>query len=55
MNNNFQKLAFDFVNFVYDENDKDVESQIKTFIAKQGIDPAWEDELYEQILESIDD
>lgn len=59
MNNNFSELAEQFVNIFEREggadwDDEEREQRIREFISHQGIDEAWEDELFEQIEEALE-
>jgi len=66
MDNNFHKLAeqfadenpdiVDHIRLIEDwYNDEGIDMRIRQFVAHQGIDPAWEDELVEVITEHLEE
>jgi len=60
MNNNFDKLAEDFLNFNirdYEEEEwstEELENKIRDFLSQKGLDEAWIDEAVEVIKDHFD-
>lgn len=61
MNNNFTRLAEEFLDENYEENDDEhwddaeLESRIRAFLSRRGIDEAWMDEAVEVVRDHFNE
>lgn len=57
MNNNFQRLAEEFVDANYEEDDEEgiddeeLEERIRGYLSNRGIDGAWMDEAVQVVMD----